>query len=335
MLSKILVTFVRCSRWIPERLARGLFDIAADVVWFLHLSNVHQLERNLKHVLGDVPEAQLRRTSREALRSYFSYFCEAFTVGARNKEELLARVRPEGSGFPYPALAQLKDGALPIATGHQGNWDYVGFWASHDIGPVTTVAERLADPELLQTFIDIRRELGMHILLTGQSGLMADLVETAKQPGQVIPLLADRDLSRNGVFVRAFDSIIRVAAGPAVMALDAEQPLYTVSMHREPLHAEQRKRAHNAFGYVCQVDGPIDIRPYLQLPREQAVQDLTQAWVDQWSAGIREWPQDWHMMQPIFVEDLDLTRLHHVPGYVRDYIEGHTSQVQCSPKESK
>ncbi|BDR53046.1 lipid A biosynthesis lauroyl acyltransferase [Bombiscardovia nodaiensis] len=327
MLSKLLTFVVGHAAGLSEPFLRSCCNIAADLAWCFHLGSLPQLERNLKHVLGQTSHAELRRLSRQSLRSYFAYFCEALTVSARSQEELMARIRTEGTGYPNPALEVVHNASMPIAMGHQGNWDYAGFWAGQALGPVTTVAERLADQELLDDFAHIRQELGMHILLTGQPHLVEQLTDVARQRGQVVPLLADRDLSRNGVFVRAFDSIIRVAAGPAVVALDSQLDLYTVNMHRERLQAERKAQAHSPYGYVCQIDGPIAIEPYLKMPRQQAVAALTQAWVDQWAYNIRSWPQDWHMMQPIFLEDLDLNRLHHVPDDIRARMEAQQGKV--------
>ncbi|AKV55252.1 Alpha-mannosyl-phosphatidylinositol acyltransferase [Bifidobacterium actinocoloniiforme DSM 22766] len=312
MISRMLIFLARHAKMLPEGLLRVLANAVADVAWVLRLGGVPQLERNLGHIAGPLPSQRLRKLSRRALRSYFAYFCEALTIGARTSQELLARIRIEGTGYPS-CLKDMPVSSLPIAMGHQGNWEYAGYWAGQDVGPVTTVAERLTDHDLLEAFAGIRRGLGIHIYLTGQPGLTQRLTDCLKRPGQVVPLLADRDLSRNGVFVHAFDSIIRVAAGPAVIALDSRLPLYTVNMHRERLSGESRVRAHSPYGYVCQVDGPIAIEPYLRMPRAQAVQALSQAWVDQWALDIRAHPQDWHMMQPIFIEDLNLSRLHGVP----------------------
>lgn len=330
MLSQIVKTLVRHPKWVPERLGRCLSSVAADIVWFFHASNVIQLERNLSHVMEGASPREIRRASRQSLRSYFVYFFEALTMGARSEEEILHRLQPGGSGFPHPILDCFDKQSLPVAMGHQGNWDYLAFWACKTVGTVTTVAEKLADPNMLEAFLEIRRGMGVNILLTGQNGLLRDLTHTLEEPRQIVSLLADRDLGRNGVFVHAFDSMIRVAAGPAVLALDAHLPLYTVNIHRERIGREEQKLAHSPYKYVCQVDGPIDIEPYLRMPRQKAVQELTQAWVDQWSRAISAWPQDWHMMQPIFVEDLDMSRLHNVPQEVLSYIgeRKKTSQMR-------
>lgn len=327
MLDRLLILTARYARWVPETLLRGLFLLAADLSWLLNIGGVRQLETNLGHVLGPVDHSLLRKTSRQGMRSYFTYFSEALTVGARSGEELLARIRPVGSGYPDPVKTRIKVQSVPIGMGHQGNWDYAGFWAGRAVGPVTTVAEKLNNPDLLNTFTQIRGNLGIRVLLTGQENITGQLTSQLQEPGQVVPLLADRDLSRKGVFVRAFDSWIRVAAGPAIIALDSHLPLYTVNMYREKLTGQERRKAGTPMGYVCSIDGPIDIDPYLNMTRDRAVQELTQAWVDQWARGIREHPQDWHMLQPIFIEDLDLKRLRDVPDQIQELMTVRHSRI--------
>jgi lauroyl/myristoyl acyltransferase len=44
------------------------------------------------------------------------------------------------------------------------------------------------------------------------------------------------------------------------------------------------------------------------IPRADQVRAVTQAWVDQLGTAIRAHPQDWHMLQKVFVEDLDPER---------------------------
>lgn len=334
MLDRVLVFIAKHAGVLPERLVRGLFLCAADIAWLTRAGGVRQLERNLAHVLHGRDTLQhqgvfaaikrrlrLRHVSHQAMRSYFTYFSEAMTVGGRSDECLTARVRGEGPGCArIIETTRVQDGSAPIVLGHQGNWDYAGYWAHHDVAPVTTVAERLDNEALLKTFVDIRKSLGISILLTGQHGLIGKLEEALDEPHVLVPLLADRDLSRHGEFVHAFGSMIRVARGPATLAYDTGLPLYVVNMYRERLHGPRRKQARTPYGYVCWVSDPIDMSSFADLPREQAIHDISQAWVDVWSRGIAEHPQDWHMLQPIFIEDLDLSRLKDVPDEVLELI---------------
>ena len=180
---------------------RGLFTCAADIAWVFRVGGVRQLERNLTHVFasemrrshGSVDNRELRRRvrhcSRQGMRSYFAYFCEAMTVGARSEQQLRARIRGTGSGFDSIVRDARQGVSSLIAMGHQGNWDYAGYWARLEVTPVVTVAERLANDELLHTFVDIRERLGMRILLTGQHDLTGRLRNVLLDSTVVVPLL--------------------------------------------------------------------------------------------------------------------------------------------------
>ncbi|WEV52259.1 phosphatidylinositol mannoside acyltransferase [Bifidobacterium sp. ESL0704] len=321
MFDNFLVFLAKHPRIIPEPLLRGLFLCAADICWLLHIGGVQQLERNLRHVLesrdGSVSQTMLRKTSHKGMRSYFTYFAEAMTVGGQSDERLLARARPIGPGLPIcKELVHDNPGSAPMAISHQGNWDYEGFLAADVIAPVTVTAERLKNQKLLDVFIEIRKRMDITVLLTGQPHLIEKLEGALAKPHVLVPLLADRDLSRYGEFVHAFGSTIRVARGPATLALDTGKPLFVVNMFRERLHGEARRKAGIGYGYVVDLSAPIDVAQFRGLPREEAIHAISQAWVDVWSRDIAAHPEDWHMLQPIFIEDLDMSRLKDVPDDV-------------------
>ncbi|MDY3126255.1 phosphatidylinositol mannoside acyltransferase [Bifidobacterium mongoliense] len=344
MLDTIVIALMRGASHVPEALVRAPFLLAADAAWLARTTGVRQLERNLRHVIAHrdgtdaVDRAGIRRLSRRAMRSYFSYFSEALSVGARSRGELLARIRPDGDGFaPLRRLIHDHPGSAPMAMGHQGNWDYAGFWAHDALAPVTTVAERLSNRAMLDAFVAIRERLGMTILLTGQQGLTERLKRAMAEPHVLVPLLADRDLGPRGEFVRAFGSTIRVARGPATLAYDLHTPLFVANIHRETLTGERRRRASSSHGYVIRITGPLDIDRFRTLPRHEAIAAITQAWVDRWAAGVEDHPEDWHMLQPIFLEDLDLDRLRDVPAdvlaRVRDKALGSDACADCDTRE--
>jgi phosphatidylinositol dimannoside acyltransferase len=326
MFDNFLVFLANHPRLVPEPLLRAIFLFAADVCWLFSLGGVSQLERNLQHVLltrdGAVTRKDLRRASHLGMRSYFTYFAEAMTVGGQSNERLLARARAVGPGLPIcRRLVHDEPGSLPLAISHQGNWDYEGFLAANVLAPPTVTAERLANKALLDTFINIRKRLDITVLLTGQPNLIEKLTKVLDKPHVLVALLADRDLSRHGEFVKAFGSTIRVARGPATLALDTGKPLFVVNMFRERLHGEARRKAGVRYGYVVDISAPVDIDRFRNLPREEAIHAISQAWVDVWAHDIVAHPEDWHMLQPIFIEDLDFSRLKDVPDEVMSELE--------------
>ncbi len=296
----------RAARYVPEPVLRGAATLGADVVWWRRGGGVRQLERNLARVRPDLRDAALRRLSRAGMRSYMRYYAEAFTLGSFTPAQTDARVR----GVGVDGLRREVDAgrSVVLALGHMGNWDLAGAWATRAIAPVTTVAEKLEPEEAFREFLAFREGIGLEIIpLDGTGGeVFRRLVRAVRGGPRLVPLLADRDLTARGVEVRLFGETARVAAGPAALAASTGAPLMPVTIHYERLNGTRRRAAGSPWGIV------VAFHPVLPtpagLPRAEQVAALTQAWVDVVAGGIAEHPQDWHMLQKVFVADLDPVR---------------------------
>jgi KDO2-lipid IV(A) lauroyltransferase len=289
---------------IPGPILRGLLNVAADVTWLLHNGGVHQLEKNLQRVRPDLTPKQVRALSRPAMRSYLRYFGEAFVLTHASEEQVRHRVRAVNDG---PVIAAIAAGKSPVrARSHQGNWDLAGVWASAHLNPVLTVAERLKPEEVFQDFVTFREALGMTILAAGDSGVFRELLRAANGPGRLICLLADRDLSASGIEVDLFGRRARVAAGPAALAVGSKTPLIPASIHYERLTGERRRHAGSPWGIVITFHPEVEVDR--TLPKTDQVAAATQGWIDALAQTIHAHPQDWHMLQKVFIEDLDPER---------------------------
>ena len=295
----------RWGRHLPGPAVRGITTLAADLTWLRHGTGVRRLEANLRRVRPDLSATALRRLSRAGMRSYLRYFGEAFALPGMGPDVIAARVRMTGREHLQPYLDQ--DRQVVLALGHTGNWDLGGAWAVGHLAPVTTVAERLKPEELFQEFLAFRESLGLRILpLTGGADVFRELVRTTRSGPGVLPLVADRDLTARGVEVQLFGEAARVAAGPAALAVMTGAPLCAVGIWYERLHGERRRRARSPWGVVLDFSPVIPVPA--DVPHRDRVQAVTQAWVDGIAAAIAAHPQDWHMLQRVFVADLDPDR---------------------------
>jgi phosphatidylinositol dimannoside acyltransferase len=294
----------RVAGRLPGWLVRGLGYIAADVSWAFGLGGVKQLEANYARVRPELDARALRRLSRAGMRSYMRYFGEAFTLKSLTWEQIEARVRATGTEGVQSALDEGR--AVGMALGHTGNWDLAGAWATRALAPVTTVAERLKPEELFQEFLAFRQSIGLRILALGDGDVFRELVRTARSGAGLIPLLADRDLTAKGIEVDLAGHRARVAAGPAALAVASKAALISTVITYERLHGERRRAAGSPWGIHIHfgrlLEAPQDAS------RAEQVNALTQMWVDDLAAGIRNDPQDWHMLQKVFVDDLDPAR---------------------------
>jgi lauroyl/myristoyl acyltransferase len=291
------------ARALPEPAVRALARAGADAATRRRGPGVRRLEANLARVLaaraaagggaGPVDHAHLAATTRAAMRSYARYWTEVFRLPATPPDVVLERFDCADEHLLRNALASGRGTILALA--HSGNWDHAGAWATLTGMPFTTVAERLEPASLFDRFVAFRESLGMEVLPLGRPGLFSDLAERLAAGGTLC-LLADRDLSATGVEVDLFGASARVPAGPALLALRTGAVLLPVSVwygwEGGPV---TRARIHPEVA-VPPPGGPV--------PRVRA---MTQAVLDALADGpdgIADHPEDWHMLQRLWVDDL-------------------------------
>jgi phosphatidylinositol dimannoside acyltransferase len=282
-------------RLLPARPAYLVFSIFAEFTWLRQGRGVRQLEANLARVVPDASAMRLKTLSRKGMHSYMRYWCDAFRLRDWSAEHILATCRAEGDEPVRTALAAGRGAVMALS--HSGNWDHAGAWSTLALARVTTVAERLRPEELFQRFVHFRQQLGMEILpLTGGGDVFGSLAR-ALRSGGFVPLLADRDLTATGVPVRLFGEPARMATGPASLALVTGAALFPVSIYYERLPAGAPAR----WGTV------IRFHPEVVAPeggdRAEKIASMTQACADALAEGIAAAPQDWHMLQRVFVSD--------------------------------
>jgi len=295
----------RFFAWSPEVVSRGLMIVAADLTWLRHGAGIRRLETNLRRARPQAGRRELRRLSRQGMRTYLRYYAEAFALPRLTPEQIDARVRPVGVGAPLEAAGQGRPVVLALA--HQGNYDLAGAWASVHVAPATTVAERLNPPEVFDAFVRMREAVGMRIIpLDRGSDVFRQLVRTAQRGKVLIPLLADRDLTSRGLEVDFLGERARVAVGPAALSIATGAVLVPTQVRHERLHGQRRRAAGTPWGVVVTFGTPVPVPT--GVPRSEQVRLMTQVWVDALGAHIIEHPTHWHMLQKVFVADLDPER---------------------------
>ena len=274
----------RLVRHLPEPRARALFQVLADQAWQRDGRGVRRLRANLAQVRPGLDEAALEELTREGMRSYLRYWCEAFRLPGWPIEDLVARTRTvheERLREPYAAARGVLS-ALP----HSGNWDWAGAWAGATGMPVTTVAERLQPERLYEEFVRYRASLGMRILpLTGGEPPLPALEQTLRDGGFVC-LLADRDLTRSAIDVELCGRPARMPVGPALLARTTGAALVPTTCAYAGDDLEITFHEEVAVG-----------------PGIEGLRQATQRVADAFTVAITAHPQDWHMLQRVFRDE--------------------------------
>jgi KDO2-lipid IV(A) lauroyltransferase len=284
----------RVIRALPAPLAGRLFTAAADVAVRRDGRSVRGLRRNLARVAGaDTDPAELDRLVRAGMRSYARYWLETFRLPSMDPAEIIAKVHTEGAEHVDRAMAA-GSGAV-FALPHSGNWDIAGLWLVRRGYPFSTVAERLKPESLFDRFVAYRESLGMRVLpLTGGPRPPMQVLAERLRAGEAVCLVADRDLSRNGVDVEFFGEPTRMPPGPALLAATTGAALIPVHLYFDGAGGGQWIGRPIELG-----DGPLRTR----------VQRGTQALASAFESRIARHPEDWHMLQRLWLADLDQSRL--------------------------
>ncbi|ADL45800.1 MULTISPECIES: phosphatidylinositol mannoside acyltransferase [Micromonospora] len=279
----------RLVRALPRPVAAAAFRVGADRAHRKDGGGTRRLRANLRRVVGpEMPDAELDVLVRAGLRSYARYWMEAFRLPGLSRTEILAGFRLDGQELLAADVAAGR-GAV-VALPHAGNWDAAGAWVAATGWPMTTVAERLPDG-VYERFVGFREGLGMEILPNhGGPRPAFDVLVDRLRAGYVVPLLADRDLSARGVEVDFFGGRTRMPAGPALLAIRTGAPLYVASMWYEPDAA------------CASIEGPLPLPDPDSAPLDERVRTVTQRIADGLAAGIARHPQDWHMLQRMWLD---------------------------------
>ena len=83
----------RAVRRMPERAAYALFDRIAVVTHRRNTTSVQRLRANYARVRPELGPAALDALTREGMRSYLRYWCDAFRLHDLDPDELARRVR--------------------------------------------------------------------------------------------------------------------------------------------------------------------------------------------------------------------------------------------------
>ncbi len=259
------------------------------------------VRRNLERVLGrPMGRAEARRRVGAAFGWYARYYIESFQLTGLDAAAIDAGLTLEGY---EPVERAARSGLGPILVmPHLGSWEWGAWWLA--LVPqmkVTAVVEPLDPPEVFEWFMSFRERLGMNVVPLGPDA--GRRVMAAVRRGDVVCLMADRDIGGRGVPVDFFGERTRLPTGPALMALRTGAPLLPAAVYW---------RDRGRHGVVASA---VDTR------RRGSIRDdvarVTQDYARALEGLIRAAPEQWHLMSPNWPSDYRALGLP-VPERLRD-----------------
>jgi KDO2-lipid IV(A) lauroyltransferase len=274
----------RVLRALPEDFAYSLFNRGARWLIKRNGKSVQRLRKNLMNVKPEYSKAQMENLVATGMSSYMRYWCDTFRFPNWDKDRINSTVTVTRENL---LLDGIKSGrGVIVSLPHAGNWDHAGAYFCLKGIHLVTVAERLKPERLFLEFLRYRQAMGMEVLALDSRSIVT-LAQRLRE-GHLVALVADRDLSKSGIDVQFFGKPSRMPAGPAVLALKTGAVFLTAFVNYT------ESGIHITFD---EISLPLDGS------QEEKISHLVQQSADNFERGIAQHPEDWHMLQRIWIDD--------------------------------
>ena len=259
--------------------------VAGGVAWVVMPRRRRLVGRNLERILGPLSAGERRRRCRLAFVSAATYWLDTFRLWRLDPVSSPPSVEPDGMELLTVALSHGR--GVVVVTPHFGSWDLGGAWLASQGFDVTAVMERLEPPRLRQWFAEVRRRVGVHVIIHGPD--VWEQLTDALAANRVVVLVADRDLHGRGIPVEFFGERTTLPKGPAELARRCAAPVLAVAFY------DLVDGTHPAIART--VVAPDDAHPDLDPAA------VTRGVAAAFEELISSAPEQWHLFQPIWPSD--------------------------------
>jgi KDO2-lipid IV(A) lauroyltransferase len=272
---------LRVADAVARSLPRGLAYALADLGGHTWYRMAPQRRALVAENLGRVAAASGRPASGRAMRRAVE---RAFVNHARYWLEMFRS--PHYPGAQVPQIIEVEDwerwepvlrAGCVIALPHLGNFEPYGhLLAQHGLRGVAPIEE--TEPRELFDFLRARRGSGLGVEVVPLGRSLRPMLAALRR-GELVALIADRDLAGDGVPVTMFGHPTTLPAGPATLALRTDRPL---------MMARVLRTAPERFSVRAEL---VEVPRTGQADRDVAA--LTSALAARFEAAIGEAPEQW------------------------------------------
>jgi KDO2-lipid IV(A) lauroyltransferase len=270
---------------LPEKSAYKLSKVISDRIYRKNGKGVKRLRGNYRRVMPNMSERELEELTKDGVRSYLRYWFDTFRLNKWSKSRIIETTFVVRENLLRDPIAT-KQGCI-IALPHAGNWDHAAAYFCSTGITLTAVVEKLKPEAIFKKFLAYRQSIGIEAI-SHKEKTIPILMERLNE-GKLIALVADRDMSRNGIEVNFLGGVAKMPAGPAILALKTSAPLVTA--------------------YIRYLETGIEITfdETIKLPvagsEDEQIKIVTQSMADNFAKRIKASPVDWHMLQRIWVDE--------------------------------
>ena len=229
---------------------------------------------NIRRAIGG-SEQEVRGIARRSYMNLGRSMMEFAAFHRLSAGQIQRLVTVEGEQH-FDEVAAAGRGAM-LVTGHFGNWELIAAWMGRSRFPFNVLAGRQSNPRVNRILNRLREKQGSRIIHY-QAGLRGVL--RALDQKELVAVLADQDARRRGVFVDFMGRPASTMREPARLAVQLGCPIISGFIIR-------------CLGGRHRAEILPPLWPALDLPRDEAIVDLTQRFTAHLEAYVRKYPDQY------------------------------------------
>ena len=271
--------------YLPEKSAYQLAIFVSDRIYKKNGKGIKRLRSNYARVMPEYSTQKLEELTKLGMRSYLRYWFDTFRLSRWSKNRIISTTQVIRENLLRDPINS-KQGCI-VALPHAGNWDHAAAYFCSTGITLTAVVEKLKPEAIFKKFLAYRESIGIEAISHKEKTI--PILTQRLQDGKLIALVADRDMSRNGVEVNFFGKTSKMPSGPAILAIKTGAPLITAYVRYTP--------------DGIQIIFDETIKPTNSGNEEDQIKIITQSIADNFAKRIKEYPVDWHMLQRIWIDE--------------------------------
>jgi lauroyl/myristoyl acyltransferase len=268
---------------LPRRVSYFVMTLVGWIVATAFPRRIHGLFENLRQVFPEYTDAQVTDLMQRNAKNYGKFWVDLFKTPRLDPEYRASLARIDGLENLQDVLDRGK-GCIAISI-HTGGWEgCVSVWGKMPGIRASLIAEVLEPPELWRRVQALRQSTGMELIPLTRTA-PRDILRRLKD-NQVVAAAIDRDVTGTGKPYQFFGAMASIPTGVFDLAQRTGAGLLPVLCLRDPDDT-----------YTI-----VGMEPFWVSREEGAVDAAVAHALRVFEASIRRYPDQWHVMEPIWTE---------------------------------
>lgn len=196
-------------------------------------SRVARAEGHIRQAMPDLDDAEVARIATESIRYMFRLFLVDAMAMPRLVNPWNWHEHVELDEFQNGARLLASDRPVILVTGHNGNWELLGFTLAALGFPMSALARPVDNPLLYRWVLGLREARGLRVVTKwGATDRIVSMIESDDPADRRVAFIADQNAGDGGLFVPWFGRLASSYKSIGLLAMKYDLPIVVGTARR-------------------------------------------------------------------------------------------------------